>query len=81
METHESKKNEYCAVHKNKAKNLPKLLENSLKLIIVIFSVLQFLLNLTFGIDGDRGYFLQASTYRSFFSKPAASALGLVRER
>ena len=41
-----------------------------------------FFFNLTFGIDEGRGYFLHASTYRFFFSKPADSARGLaVRER
>ena len=81
--THDSRKNEHCAVEEKKAKTISKLWENSLK--TSYYHPTLFLLYTFFARerDGGRGYLLRA--YISLKSNPTDSARGLavsnLRER
>ena len=77
MVTHDSRKKEHCAVEKNKAKTISKLLDNSLKTNNIIVSVLHSTL-FVHG-NGRRHRLLFTRAYISLKSKPADSALFTVQ--
>ena len=84
MVTHDSRKNEHCAVEKKKKeyiKRISKLWKTREKLIIIIVSVVHIFLH----GNGRRQGILFTPAYTSLKSKPADSARGLavsnMRER